>query len=186
MDKQVNILVPMMNGFEEIELTSIVDILRRGGLEVVIASNTAKVKGAHNIIIESECLFKDININEFDAIALAGGYEGMLNLSNEDFIIQTLQTFNKEHKLIAAICASPIVLDKAKVLKNKFTCYPSCENSISSNAIYTKEIVVVDDNIITSIGPASASIFAIEILKYLTSTINANKITEELLLDKCK
>lgn len=178
------ILVPMMSGFEEIELISIVDILRRAGLSVVIAAESENVAGAHGVMLKADCKFSEINIDDFSAIALAGGYEGMINLSKSSFIIDTLKDFNTKNKLIAAICASPIVLDKAGVLKNTYTCYPSCEESIKSNAKYDSKLVVVDSNIITSIGPASAPLFAIEIARYLLGDEIANKVAKDLLLDR--
>lgn len=176
-------LVPMMEGFEEIELVSIVDILRRANIEAALVSHSDFVAGAHNIILKADCKFSNIVAENFNAIILAGGYNGMLNLCKDDFVIKLLQDFNAKNKLVAAICASPIVLGKAGVLKNRFSCYPSCEDSISSNALYCKEKVIVDDNIITANGPASATIFALEIVKYLLGDEKRNEIAKDLLFD---
>lgn len=182
---QTKILVPMMDGFEEIELVSIVDVLRRAMLDVAIIAEKELVTGTHNIVLKTDYKFNQVDINDFSAIVLAGGYDGMINLSNNPFIIKTLEDFNTKNKLIAAICASTIVLDKAGVLKNTYACYPGCEESIKSNAKYVSdEIVVVDNNIITSIGPASASLFAIEIVRFLLGNKIANDLTKSLLIDK--
>ena len=182
-DSVKKVLVPMLQGFEEIELVSIVDILRRAGLSVVLAGRDECVRGAHNITLKAECKLDSLNIGEFSAIALAGGYEGMQNLCKDSFVIKALQDLNASGKLVAAICASPIVLGKANVLKNKFSCYPSCENAIDSSAKYCAEKVVVDENIITANGPASASLFALAIVEYLLGKNKRNEIAKELLLD---
>lgn len=179
----VKVLVPILSGFEEIELVSIVDILCRAGISSVLAGRESAVRGAHNIILQSDYDLGAVNLAEFSAIALAGGYEGMQNLCNDDFVIKALQELNAQGKLVAAICASPIVLGKAGVLKNKFTCYPSCENAIDSSAKYCVERVVVDENIITANGPASATLFALAIVEYLLGKEKRDEIAKELLLD---
>ncbi len=179
----MKVLVPILQGFEEIELVSIVDILRRAGLIVVLAGRNKSVIGAHNITLKSECDLSEINVSEFSAIALAGGYDGMINLCNDDFAIKIVQEINAQGRLVAAICASPIVLGKAGVLKNKFSCYPSCENSIESSAKYCAEKVVIDENIITANGPASATLFALAIVEYLLGREKRDEVAKELLLD---
>lgn len=180
------VLVPILEGFEEIELVSIVDILRRGELEVILAGRKKTTLGAHKIAISCDIDLGEISrelLREFSAIALAGGYDGMMNLCNDSFVISALQDLNAQGKLIAAICASPIVLNKAGVLKNRYTCYPSCEDSITSSAKYCKEKVVIDGNIITANGPATAPKFALEILRYLKGDKMHDKIARELLAD---
>lgn len=179
----MKVLVPILQGFEEIELVSIVDILRRAGIKVVLAGRSEAINGAHNITLKCDCNLSEVNVGEYSAIALAGGYDGMINLCNDDFVIKALQDLNTQGRLVAAICASPIVLGKAGVLKNKFTCYPSCEYSIDSNAKYCKEKVVVDENIITANGPASATLFALAIVEYLLGSEKRDKITNDLLLN---
>ena len=182
----MNILVPIMQGFEEIELVSIIDTLRRADINAIVARDSNNddemVSGAHNIIIKSDCKISQVNIDSLEGIALAGGFKGMLNLKNSKEIIEILQTLNKANKLIAAICASPIVLDKADVLKNNFTCYPSCENEIKTKAKYTKEITCIDENIITANGPASGILFALQIIKKLKGKEKYEKIKNEMLV----
>ena len=179
----MKVLVPILQGFEEIELVSIVDILRRAGLTVALAGRSESVIGSHNITLKSECKLGEINVSEFSAIALAGGSEGMKNLCNDDFVIKAVQEINAQGRLVAAICASPIVLGKAGVLKNKFSCYPSCEREIDSNAKYCAERVIVDENIITANGPASAALFALSIVEYMLGREKHDEVARELLLD---
>ena len=179
----MKVLVPILQGFEEIELVSVVDILRRAGLSVALAGRDECVSGAHNIALKAECKLDSINVSDFSAIALVGGSRDMMNLRKDDFVIKALQDLNAQGSLVAAICAAPIVLGKAGVLKNKFSCYPSCEDLVDSSAKYCAEKVVVDENIITANGPASAPIFALAIVEYLLGRDKRDEVAKELLLD---
>lgn len=164
------ILVPLANGFEEIEAVTIIDILRRGEMDVVTASlnDNLFVIGAHNITIQADKYLKNLDIEMLDMIILPGGWEGTKTLANNEIIQNILKGMDKNNKLIGAICAAPYVLDKAGVLKNKFTCYPSVEKEITScGYIKDGENIIWDENILTSKGPATAMLFALEILKKL-------------------
>lgn len=182
----MNILVPIMQGFEEIELVSIIDTLRRADINTIIARDSSNddemVSGAHNISIKSMCKISQVDIDGLDGIALAGGFEGMLNLKNSKEIIEIIQKLDKQNKLVAAICASPIVLGTAGVLKNEFTCYPSCENEIKTAAKYTKQSTCIDENIITANGPASGILFALEIIKKLKGKEKYDEIKNAMLV----
>lgn len=166
------ILVPLAEGFEEIEAITIIDILRRANLEVITASLTDNldVKGGHNITVKADTILDKVINEDFDAISLAGGMGGMNNLKNDKRIIEKIKKMYNDKKLVSAVCASPIVLGEAKVLNGKYTCYPSCEKSINMGEYQDKNLAVVDKNVITSKGPATSIIFALEIVKYLTGS----------------
>lgn len=177
------VLVPLARGFEELEFVSIVDILRRAGADVVVASldKNLLVKGAHGINMQADICIDSVNISDFDAISLAGGYEGMINLKNNAKILEFIQILFKEKKLVSAICASPIVLNEAGVLSKKFTCYPGCEQGL--NAEYEKSAVVLSDNIITGAGPALGVKFALALVRYLYGDEVYQRLYKELLMD---
>ena len=166
------ILVPLAEGFEEIEAITIIDILRRANLEVITASLTDNldVKGGHNITVKADTILDKVINEDFDAISLAGGMGGMNNLKNDKRIIEKIKKMYNGKKLVSAVCASPIVLGEAKVINGKYTCYPSCEKSINMGEYQDKDLAVVDKNVITSKGPATSIIFALEIVKYLTGS----------------
>lgn len=163
------IIVPIANGFEEIEAISIIDICRRANIEVTIAGvENIKVIGAHNIKIDADCKIEDINSNDFDMIVLPGGLPNAFTLAEDKNVQNLLKEFKSKDKKIGAICAAPFALHKADVLNENFTCYPGFEQKIRTNG-YQNEDVVIDDNILTSKGPATATKFALEIVKTLTS-----------------
>ena len=112
------VLVPLANGFEDIEAVAIVDVLRRGGVEVVTASihETPDVRSAHGIPMKADALFSSVSDGDFDAIVLPGGGEGTENLRNCEPLHQRLRRQNEEHGLLCAICAAPTVLVAAGAL----------------------------------------------------------------------
>ncbi|EKV57110.1 DJ-1 family glyoxalase III [Brachyspira hampsonii] len=166
------VLVPLAEGAEEIEAITIIDVLRRANIEVVTASLTdnLEVKGSHNIIIKADTSFEKIVNSDFDGIALAGGYGGMNNLKADKRVLEKIKSMYEAKKLVSAICASPIVLGEAGVIKGKYTCYPGLENDVKGGEYIEKDIVVCNDNVITSKGPATTVFFALELVKYLTGS----------------
>ena len=166
----MRVLVPIAEGFEEIEAVSIIDILRRADIEVLVASLNKKslVKGANGITIETDIEVKDISSDTLDMIVLPGGWDGTYALADDANVQRLLQEMDAEGKNIAAICAAPYALHKAGVLKEKYTCYPSVENEIKKDGYQgDKSMVIESQNILTSRGPATAICFALEIVKKL-------------------
>jgi len=164
------VLLPLAGGFEEIEAVSIIDVLRRAEIEVIVASldSNLLVKGANSITIQSDCEIKDITADDIDMIVLPGGWDGTHALADDKNVQNILKEMDAKGKNIGAICAAPFALQKAGVLKQKYTCYPSVEADIDNDG-YTGEdfMVVEDENILTSRGPATAICFALEIVKKL-------------------
>lgn len=179
------ILIPLAKGFEEIEAISIIDILRRAEIEVVSVclDENLFVVGAHNITIKTDTILQNIDISSFDMIVLPGGWEGTKALANDEKIQNILKVMDKNDKFIGAICAAPFALDRAGVLKNKFTCYPSVEENINSDGyVGDKENVIWDKNIVTSKGPATAIEFALEIVKKFATIQKYEAVKKGLLV----
>ncbi len=164
------VLIIISTGFEEIEAVSIIDILRRAKIEVVIATiNDILTLGANGIVIQANQYLKDIDISSFDMIVLPGGAQNAQNLASSSLVNNCLQTMKEKDKYIAAICAAPYALHKAKVLNDKYTCYPSFEENINSSKYDSENRVVIDKKVITSQGPATAMQFSLELVKVLTN-----------------
>ena len=166
------VLVPLAEGFEEIEAVTITDVLRRANIEATTASltNNLEVKGSHNIILKADTTLDKVINEDFDAIALAGGMGGMNNLKNDKIIIAKIQKMYEDKRLVSAMCASPVVLGEASVLKGKYTCYPNCQSMVKGGEYVEKDLVVINDNVITSKGPATTVFFALELVKYLNGS----------------
>lgn len=181
------VLVPLAEGFEEIEAVSIIDILRRGDINVLVAGvqSGEYVIGAHNLVIKTDCLINEVKEQDIDMIVLPGGWGGTKILADDKNVQDLLKEMNNKNKNIGAICAAPFALDKAGVLKNRFTCYHSVENEIKTAGYESKNKVVSDQNILTSKGPGTAACFALAIVEKLAGKAKREKIASDVLVDFC-
>lgn len=180
------IIVLLAKGFEEIEAISIIDTCRRGGINVCVAGvEELLVLGANEITVVADCLLADVIYEEFDMVVLPGGLGGTNILATNESVQNLLKKFKKEEKFIGAICAAPIALDKAGVLNENFTCYPSCEASISRKGYEDSKKVVIDGKVITSRGPATAICFGIAIIEALKDKETSLMIKHGMLADFC-
>ena len=180
------VLVPLADGFEEIEAVTIIDVLRRGGVEVTTASlnESEEVHGSNGITILANTLIKYVSSSEFDMMVLPGGIPGAENLRDSDKVQELIREFKKD-KLVGAICAAPIALYSAGVLKGEdFTCYPGYEQVIK-DANFKETKVVESSNVLTSRGPGTAICFALEIVKKLVGVETYEQLKAGLLADFC-
>lgn len=182
------VLIPMANGNEDIELISIIDILTRvknsgAKLELILASitNDIEITLDSGLKVKANTTLDKVDTSDIDAIVLAGGFDGMNNLKNDDRIKSIIQNLNSKGKLVAAICASPIVLANAGVLNGDFTCYPGCETGINANRL--DKPVVVNNNVITGAGPITSIYFALAIVKELGFIEQFNGLSKGLLVN---
>lgn len=177
------VLVMLADGFEEIEAIAVVDILRRANVVCDMCSiNKEYVKGTHNILIKSDCCIDDINANEYDAIVLPGGLPGATNL-NDERVKGFVNELNNEGKIVASICAAPETLESFGILKGKkCTSYPGFIKD-RNDITYIEDIVVKDENIITSRGPATSMIFGLEILKSLGYEKEVEELKEGMMIN---
>ncbi|TYQ26332.1 DJ-1/PfpI family protein [Pseudanabaena sp. UWO311] len=176
------VLIPLFEGFEEIEAVTIIDVLRRGGIEVVTAGLvTTTVMGAHAIVIIADTLLDQVEANQFDAIILAGG-SGTFRLREDPRIAKMLIAHATGNKLVAAICAAPTVLSDAGLLKDKrATSYPSVKDQMQV-AEYLTIPVVVDGNVVTSRGAGTAMAFALKLAEILQGEAIANKLATDMIV----
>ncbi|MCD7949852.1 MAG: DJ-1/PfpI family protein [Erysipelotrichaceae bacterium] len=160
-------VVLFKDGFEEVEALTPVDVLRRANVPIdMVGMDSITVKGSHGIEIKMDKVFDD-EVYNADIVILPGGLPGATSLRDDKRVIDVLKVFNEKNKLIAAICAGPISLEKAGVVKDKlFTCYPGFELQIPSGK-HRDTLVCVGDNIITGRGPAAAMKFSYRILEKL-------------------
>ena len=160
------VAVILANGFEEIEALTVVDVLRRANISCDMVGFEEQVTGSHDIQVTADRVF-DGDLSDYDLLVLPGGMPGSANLRDNQALISEIQAFNQEGKKISAICAAPIALHQAGVLKDKhFTCYDGVQEQIT-DGIYQKETVVVDGNLTTSRGPSTALAFAYELVEQL-------------------
>ncbi len=160
------VAVILAEGFEEIEALTVVDVLRRATISCDMVGFEEQVTGSHAIQVKADRVF-DGDLSDYDMLVLPGGMPGSAHLRDNEALISEIQNFEKNDKKIAAICAAPIALHQAGVLKDKqFTCYDGVEKQMTDGH-YLKKMVVVDEHLITSRGPATALAFAYELVDQL-------------------
>ena len=177
------VAVFLADGFEDIEALATVDILRRAGIYCnTVSIKEEMVKSAHGVIVKADRLI-DETIEEFDMIVCPGGLPGAKYLSEDERVLSLIRKFIKDKsKYVAAICASPaMVLSAAGIEENRYiTSYPSEEmENLLDRANYVDELVVVDDNLITSRGPATTFLFAYKLVDVLGG--NSESLKEGML-----
>ena len=175
-------LMVFADGFETVEALMTVDILRRGGVEVTMASiyDSLDVTSAQDITIHVDSLLKKENIMEYDIIILPGGQPGTTNLGQSPDVKLAVMAMNGVKKWVAAICAAPTVFGQYGILNGKKACcYPGLEESLTgADIVY--DSVTIDGNVITSRGLGTALDFALAILEQLTSTAKAAMIKKSV------
>ncbi len=182
------VLVPLANGFEEIEAMSIIDILSRGGVDVVVAGlEKREVEGANTKMkFIAHTVIDEVDISSLDMIVLPGGLPGSEYLAKSDKIKNIIKKLHSEDKPVGAICAAPWALKEAGVLDGKkHTNYPGFESHTGIDGYTSDQKVVTDGKVITSRGPGTAICFALEIVKMLQGKDIYMQLKEGLLADFC-
>ena len=176
----------LADGFEEVEALTCVDLLRRANMDVKTVSikETLQVTGAHGIKVIADITFTE---GEFSGeslwLILPGGMPGAKNLSEHEKLCDLLVKKNRQGANIAAICASPaVVLAPLGILQNKkAVCYPGFETMMQGCDIMSEQ-VVVDGNVITANGPASANAFPLAIIAESLGSDAAQAVAQGMLL----
>ena len=175
-------LVPLAEGFEEIEAITIIDVCRRGDIDVTVAGvNGMSIKGGQGIEVAADCLIDSVDINSYDMITLPGGLGGTMVLSESENVQSILKQMKKQNKYIGAICAAPLALHTADVLNKDFTCYPSIENQIRLDGYHQEQSTVIDDKVMTSQGVGTAIDFALKIVRQLQGESSFKVLKESIL-----
>jgi len=162
----IKIIVPLANGFEEIEVIVPVDVWRRAGFDVqtVSLTNELIVTGAHQISVLADGLFDETDTSDADMIFLPGGMPGAKNLDSHTGLRNLIVSMAQQGKVLGAICAAPLVLGHNQLLEGKrATCFPGFEKELHG-AKHTGSSVETDGNIVTGKGPGIAMQFALTIV----------------------
>jgi 4-methyl-5(b-hydroxyethyl)-thiazole monophosphate biosynthesis len=177
------VLVPLAEGFEDLEAITITDLLRRAQIDVISAGlKPGPVKGSRGTIVVPDMSLDEALANKFDMIVLPGGQPGATHLEQDQRIHKLLQDMAANNKVIAAICAAPKVLATAGLLDGKqATSYPG---SVSAAEFPTVKLstnpVVIDGNIVTSRGPGTAMDFTLTLIEMLVGAEVSRNVEQAL------
>lgn len=170
------------DGFEEVEALMTVDLLRRGGVDIKLASITHEmtVCGSHGIQVGMDTTLSQVRLEQMDAILIPGGMPGTKNLAADETVCQALTTMNQAGKIVGAICAAPSVLGKCGILNGKkATCYPGFEGQLG-DASFVDKMVVADGNVVTSRGLGTSMEFGLRLLEILVSQEKAEEVRKSI------
>lgn len=155
-------------GYEEIEALTVVDLLRRAGIETKMISITEKkqVAGSHRISVNMDITLEDVDFEQIEMIVLPGGMPGTGNLEACEPLMEQIKAFHAKGKPIAAICAAPAVFGRLGLLKGQpACCYPGMEDELTGAQVTTQP-VAKGERIITSRGMGTAIEFGLAIIEY--------------------
>ena len=175
----------MAAGYEETELISVVDILKRGNIEVRMVSVTGEraVTGNHGISVLTDRLLGEEDLSESDILFLPGGVPGVPNLAAHEGVIAALKAHHAAGKRIAAICAAPSIPGKLGMFAGrKFTCHAGWEKEIDGvdGACFVPDEIVTDELFSTSRGVGTAVDFGLELVRLLRDRETADRIRTEI------
>lgn len=166
------VLVPLAQGCEELEAVTIIDLLRRAGIEVISAGlQPGIVKASRGVLLQPDTTLDEALAQDYDMVVLPGGMPGARHLGEDPRIISLLQNMASRGKYTAAICAAPFVLRDAGLLDGRIaTSYPGfLDQQPATGMQYSPQAVVTDGTVITSRGPGTAMDFALSLIETLSS-----------------
>lgn len=182
MEKKV--LVPVAQGIEEMEAVTIIDILRRAGAHVLVASvDNLQIKASRGIEFKADTLIKDCMEDSFDLIVLPGGIPGAENLRDSKELETLLRKQASLKKFYGAICASPALVlhHHGLITPGNVTCHPGFAGLIDNGNIIEQN-VVIHHNCITSRGAGTACDFALALVELLYSKEKKKQVAQGLAL----
>ncbi|MEG0156724.1 MAG: DJ-1/PfpI family protein [Anaerovoracaceae bacterium] len=176
------IYVHLATGFEEVEATTIVDILRRGGAQVQLVSiqEEKAVTGAHGMVLQADITFEEADYSTCEMIVLPGGLPGTYHLQDHVGLTEQIKSFAAQEKWIAAMCAAPMIFGALGLLEGKeATIYPGMEKELVG-AIAVTTPVAISGKVITSQAPGTAMLFALALLGAVAGEAVMEEVREGL------
>lgn len=175
-------------GFEEIEALTVVDLLRRVGVDtaMVSVSGGLEVRGSHGVAVGMDLMFNEVDFQEVDMLVLPGGMPGTRNLEEYQPLMEVLDLFHSEERFISAICAAPSILGHRGMLKGrKACCFPDFETHLEGAEVSRNE-VEVSGHFITARGMGCSIAFALAVVERLMGQENAEELAEKILFKASK
>ncbi len=170
------------NGFEPVEAIAPCDILRRGGVEVKLASVHPQrlVHGGQGVRVEADCLVSDLRAQDLDMVVLPGGLGGVESILASEEALALVKAVHAAGRYVAAICAAPTILAKLHITDGKrATCYPGMEAHMGS-ASMTGAPTEQDGTILTGRAAGSAEAFGLRLLAALHGEAAAAAVADQI------
>lgn len=178
-------LIPLAPGCEEMEAVIVIDVFRRAGWEVVAAAVSDRPlvcsRGVHLV---ADAAWDAIDPAAFDVLALPGGGPGTDALRTHEGVLAAVRAFHEVGKIVAAVCAAPLVLQAAGILQGRrVTCHPASAAELTAG-LRVDEAVVRDGNLITSQGPGTSFAFALAVVEAVEDHVAADRLADAMVLGR--
>ena len=179
----MNVLMPVADGSEEIEVVIVVDILRRVPWDVMIAGlGAGAIRASRGVQLMPDAAWADITPEAFDMLVIPGGWDGVTALAKDERLLATVRTFMANGKWVAAICAGPLVLQAAGVLKGRrATCHPGVAGELTQTP-RLNDRVMVDNHLITSQAPGTALEFALALIRAVEGDRKSDELAKSMIV----
>ena len=176
----------LANGTEEVEALTVIDVLRRAGVDAVMVSTTGSdtFSSSHNIEVKCDVKIEDCDFSDADMLLIPGGMPGSTNLLAHEGVLKAVAEHAAKGKKYGAICAAPMVLGHLGLLDGKkATCYPGFEDTMKG-ATPTGDVYTIDGNCITGCGPAATLPYSYAILEMLGMKAEADQLREGMMFNR--
>jgi len=181
----MNVLIPVADGSEEMEVVIVADTLRRAQWHVVLAGLAAgAVTASRGVRLVPDVAWADVTPEAFDMLVIPGGWDGVTALAKNERLLATVRAFMANGKWVAAICAGPLVLQAAGVLKGRrATCHPGVAGKLTQTP-RLNDRVVVDGRLITSQAPGTAFEFALALIRAVEGDRKADELAKAMVVGR--
>lgn len=179
------VLVPIAEGFEEIEAVTIIDVLRRAELDVTVAGlgSAGPILGSRGIRVQPDLALDELDLAVFDVIVLPGGLGCTEALMGDEMLLASLRAHHGAGKLTAAICAAPMVLAEAGVIDGvPVTSHPSVRGKLGKAEVRAAPRVIQSGNVMTSQGAGTAMEFALALVEELCGADKAGELATAMVV----
>jgi len=189
------VLLPLADGFEELEAVTVIDVLRRAGIEVIVAdlgesgrsdmgAGARLVRGSHDIHLATDATLDEVDLGDVEAVVMPGGLPGATNLQVDARVLDACRYMAERGRWVAAICAAPIVLAEAGLLEgHEATSYPAFRDRLGGATVVSDERVVICGRVITSVGPGTALDFALTLVAVLCGPDMAAEMSKAMIVE---
>lgn len=179
----MNVLMPVADGSEEMEVVIVVDTFRRAKWNVVIASlGAGAIRASRGVRLMPDAAWAEVKPEDFNMLVIPGGWEGVLALARDERLLASIRAFIAKGKWVGAICAGPLVLQAAGVLQGRrVTCHPGVADELTQTS-RLNDRVVVDGRLVTSQAPGTALEFALVLVRAVEGDRQANALAQEMVV----
>ena len=179
-----SVLVIIADGFEEIEAVTIIDVLRRAEVDVTSAAlDELEVKGSRGIHVVADTRLDSLDLDSFDAIVLPGGMGGTLRMLESSELLEALGRQKHAGRLTAAICAAPLVFERAGIVDGvPITSHPSVQSQLERGEVRADQRIVREGCVLTSQGPGTAMEFALAVVAELCGPDKSAELAQAMVV----